>query len=514
MNIYPFLHFFVFLVYLYLIIVVLIKDPRSLLNRACAALFTCFAIWSFSYIIIHNLNASKDTVRLFDNIGSIGWVSFASFFLWFSLIVTEKGKILKTRIIYLFIFILPLILIYKQWTGFLIVDYIKQPWGWESVWPGSNWMYFYYIYYLSFMVIGLVLILNFKRKVKEPIKKKQASIIFVAMLISLVLGTVTDTILPGLNITSMPVMGDLITLIFAAGLTYALVKYKFMVITTATVAENIISTMADSLILLDREGNMVNVNKATLDLSGYGKSELERKPVAMLFIEKDSKNTLLDEATKKETIKNYEHILKTKTGDHIPVIFSSSIMMDKAGGMVGTVCIVKDITERKKMEQELEKLAHYDVLTGSYSRGYGFALLEQQIKTAKRKKTTILLLYLDLDNFKYINDTFGHDEGDKVLKETVELFKSTLREIDIICRMGGDEFLLIFPDNSLKEASLIRSRLQKNLSQLNKRIKKDYQIKFSMGFSEYLPDKPETLDELINIADQRMYEEKKINKEQ
>lgn len=94
-------------------------------------------------------------------------------------------------------------------------------------------------------------------------------------------------------------------------------------------------------------------------------------------------------------------------------------------------------------------------------------LLEQQIKIAKRKKTPVLLFYLDVDNFKCINDTFGHKEGDMVLKEGVKLFKSTLREIDIICRMGGDEFLLIFPDSSLKDAPLIKERLSKNLEKLN-----------------------------------------------
>ena len=402
MNIFSFLHFFAFLIYFSLIIIILIKGRKSWLNKSCTVLLACFALWSFSYIIIHNLNTSKDTVILFDNIGSIGWVSFASFFLWFSLIVTEKEKTLKTRIIYLFIFIPPLLLIYKQWTGFLIVDYIKQPWGWESVWPGSNWLYFYYIYYLSFMVIGLVLILDFRRKTKEPIRKKQAGIIFVAMLISLVLGTITDTILPGLNITSIPVMGDVTALIFAGGLTYALVKYKFMVKTTAMAADNIISTMADSLILLDREGNIASVNKAALGLSGYGKSELEGKPVEVLFTEKDFKKILLDEATNKETSKNYELIFKTKTGDHIPVILSSSTMTDRTGGIVGIVCIIKDISERKKMEEKLERLAHYDILTNCYSRGYGLALLEQQIKTAKRKKTPILLLYLDLDNLNIL----------------------------------------------------------------------------------------------------------------
>ncbi|MCK5767121.1 MAG: GGDEF domain-containing protein, partial [Candidatus Atribacteria bacterium] len=124
----------------------------------------------------------------------------------------------------------------------------------------------------------------------------------------------------------------------------------------------------------------------------------------------------------------------------------------------------------------------------------------------------LLLAFLDIDRFKSINDNFGHDEGDKVLKEVTKLFKSTLREIDIICRMGGDEFLLIFPENSLKKVALIRSRLEEKLLMLNKTIKKNYQVKFSMGFSEYLSDKPKTLDELINIADQRMYKEKNLNK--
>jgi diguanylate cyclase (GGDEF)-like protein len=170
---------------------------------------------------------------------------------------------------------------------------------------------------------------------------------------------------------------------------------------------------------------------------------------------------------------------------------------------------VSTVIERKKMEKELERLAHYDVLTGCCSRGYGLNLLEQQIKTAKRKKTPILLLYLDVDNFKYINDTFGHQEGDKVLKEAAKLFKSTLREVDIICRIGGDEFLLIFPENSLNDAPLIRERLNKNLEKLNQKLAKPYKIDLSIGLSCYNPSKPQPMDELIRIADEKMYEEKR-----
>jgi len=356
MNILQFLHFFVFLFYSYLLIFLLWKDPKSLLNRACAAFFACLALWSFAYIFIHNFNISKDTAILYDNISSIGWASFASFFLWFSLIFTEKEKILKTKIIYPLIFIPPLLFIYTQWAGLLTTDYIKRPWGWEAAWSDSILWYSYYLYYILFTVIGLYLILYFGRKTKEPIKKKQAGIIFVAAFITLILGALTDVILPGLDIYGIPFLGDVNTLSWAFGIVFAIAKYKLMVITPAAAADNIVSTIADSLILLDREGNIVNVNKATLYLSGYGKDELKGKSVEIFFREKDFKSTLLDKAIKGESIRNYEFSFKTKTGDNIPVIFSSSAMMDEAGNMAGIVCIVKDITERKQAEENVKNI--------------------------------------------------------------------------------------------------------------------------------------------------------------
>ncbi len=165
--------------------------------------------------------------------------------------------------------------------------------------------------------------------------------------------------------------------------------------------------------------------------------------------------------------------------------------------------------QRKQLEEEMEELAHFDTLTGSCNRGHGLALLGQQLKLARRKKYKILLAYTDIDDFKNINDIFGHGEGDQVLKEVAKLLKSTLREIDIVCRMGGDEFLLIFPDSSLKDLSIIKERLNKNLIKLNQTIKKSYKIGFSIGISCYDPDNPQSMDELIRIADNRMYEEKK-----
>lgn len=165
--------------------------------------------------------------------------------------------------------------------------------------------------------------------------------------------------------------------------------------------------------------------------------------------------------------------------------------------------------QRKQSEEKLEKSAHFDSLIGICNRGYCLELFDRHIKLAQRNKTLILLAYIDINNFKIINDTYGHKEGDEILKEVAKLFKITLREIDIICRVGGDEFLLIFPDSSLNDALSIRERLDNNLEKLNKTLNKPYKIGFSIGISCYNPDNPQSIDELIGIADENMYKEKK-----
>lgn len=270
----------------------------------------------------------------------------------------------------------------------------------------------------------------------------------------------------------------------------------------------------EALVYVDQKGDILNINPRFTELFGYTLEEIKGRNIndGMIHLPdkiKEGKN--LDKITFSKGYFNYETIRKKKDGTLFPVLISgSNIVID--GQLKGGIGSYIDITERKKMEEKLKKLAHFDILTGCCRRGYGLDLLEQQIKIAKRKKTPVLLFYLDVDNFKCINDTFGHKEGDMVLKEGVKLFKSTLREIDIICRMGGDEFLLIFPDSSLKDAPLIKERLSKNLEKLNQKLAKPYKIDFSIGLSYYNPSTPLSIEELIRIADENMYEDKSKKK--
>ena len=268
------------------------------------------------------------------------------------------------------------------------------------------------------------------------------------------------------------------------------------------------------LVYLDKNSNILNVNPRFTELFGYTLAEIKGRNIDSGIIHPSSKLEEGEKLTKKSLkgYLNFETIRKKKDGTLFPVSLSiSNIVID--GKLKGGIATYIDITERKKMEEELEKLAHFDTLTGCCNRGYGMGLLEQQIKLAHRKKYPLLLVYIDIDKFKYINDAFGHEEGDMVLKETVKLFNSTLREVDIICRIGGDEFLLIFPESSSNDAPLIRERLNTNLEKLNQKLVKPYKIDFSIGLSVYDPANPLSIEELIRIADENMYEEKKKKKE-
>jgi diguanylate cyclase (GGDEF)-like protein/PAS domain S-box-containing protein len=271
----------------------------------------------------------------------------------------------------------------------------------------------------------------------------------------------------------------------------------------------------EATVYLDKKGNILKINSKFTELFGYTLKEIKGTKIESGLIQPPDKIKESIELTQKAFKGDYisiETIRKKKDGTLFPVLLSASPLYIE-GKYQGVIGIYQDISERKKTEEKLEKLTRTDSLTGCYNRRYCLELLDRQMKLSRRSQSRLLLAFLDIDKFKTINDTFGHDEGDRVLKEAVGLFQSTLREVDIICRMGGDEFLLIFPDSSLQEASLIRNRLEEELLQLNREIKKDYNIQFSMGFSEYVPEKPKPLDELIAIADQRMYEEKKKNKE-
>jgi diguanylate cyclase (GGDEF)-like protein/PAS domain S-box-containing protein len=174
--------------------------------------------------------------------------------------------------------------------------------------------------------------------------------------------------------------------------------------------------------------------------------------------------------------------------------------------------VVEDITERKRMEAEIIALSVTDQLTGLYNRRGFMTIAEQQLRVAERTKKGILILYADIDGLKQINDKLGHKSGDEAIAETANVLKEVFRKVDIIARMGGDEFAVLAPEASLEHEDIIRNRLQDKLDTHNARAGRDYILSLSIGVLYHPPPPPNSLDELISRSDSLMYEQKRLKK--
>lgn len=176
--------------------------------------------------------------------------------------------------------------------------------------------------------------------------------------------------------------------------------------------------------------------------------------------------------------------------------------------------IIEDITERKQMEEMLHALTLTDELTGLYNRCGFLTLADQQFRIADRLKQQLCLIYADLDNMKWINDTLGHQEGDRALDDTANILRSTFRAADIVARIGGDEFVGLAIETVEKSSDLIMTRLLENLNAFNHQRQRPYKLSLSVGITQYDPEHPSSIEELLKKADNLMYEQKKAKQNQ
>jgi diguanylate cyclase (GGDEF)-like protein len=160
----------------------------------------------------------------------------------------------------------------------------------------------------------------------------------------------------------------------------------------------------------------------------------------------------------------------------------------------------------------LHTLSITDELTGLYNRRGFFSLAEEHLTIAKRAKKGLMLLYADLDNFKEINDTLGHDEGDRLIKEIAAILKSTYRTSDIIARIGGDEFVVFPVGTDDDHIDIITNRLHENIDNFNNRNNNTFKLGISIGIATYNPNSVQSIDELLAEADDLMYKHKKSKK--
>ena len=178
------------------------------------------------------------------------------------------------------------------------------------------------------------------------------------------------------------------------------------------------------------------------------------------------------------------------------------------------VGIAEDITEKKQLEGELHRLATTDVLTQSSNRRHFFECAQQAFESAREDGTPLAFLLLDIDDFKQVNDSYGHQEGDQVLQRIADSGKAVLRRGDQFGRIGGEEFAAVFPGCNAQVAEQIAERLQREIQRLSfSHGDHEYGVTVSQGLTA-LSDEDESLDSLFARADAAMYRAKRQGKNQ
>lgn len=284
----------------------------------------------------------------------------------------------------------------------------------------------------------------------------------------------------------------------------------------------------DLIYTLDSHSRFIFVNGRVESLLGYGRDELIGQHYSVIVHEDDieqAQYAFRERRIGERATNNFEVRLKNKQqgirhfeNRMIVAILSSQGIYAQDGDVaqqqfIGTSGVARDITERKRAEEVIAFQAFHDLLTGLPNRTLFLDRLELSITQANRRNQRLGVMFLDIDRFKLINDTYGHPEGDLLLKEFAQRVRQCLRSGDTLARQGGDEFTVLLPDiNSAEDVVTIAKKMLVELKRPFTVAERDFLATASIGIAVY-PEDGDTPEELIRNADIAMYQTKAQGKD-
>jgi diguanylate cyclase (GGDEF)-like protein/PAS domain S-box-containing protein len=276
---------------------------------------------------------------------------------------------------------------------------------------------------------------------------------------------------------------------------------------------SLMETMVDSIYFKDRQCRLVRVNrKMALDLGRADPAELIGRTDIELFGREFGEMTMLDDTRIMETdepIIGLTESRQLESGQVNWTLTTKTPLHDQAGTVVGLLGITREINELKRAEMALEHLATHDTLTGLPNRYLMFDRLNQLLVRAARYELSFAILFIDLDGFKRINDSRGHDVGDLVLRGVAERLTRNLRAADTVARIGGDEFVVLL--ESLRagpDAIALADKIRSAVGMPFALPGGDAAVTVSIGIGQY-PDDGRDAEELLKAADVAMYRAKR-----
>ncbi len=267
---------------------------------------------------------------------------------------------------------------------------------------------------------------------------------------------------------------------------------------------------SDGILITDSQSNIISVNRAFTKTTGYDSDEVLGKNPRILSSGRQNQafynamwQTIATDGYWQGEIWN-----RRKSGETYPEWLSISAVRNSNNIVTNYVAAFSDISTLKEHQHEIEHLAHHDTLTGLPNRLLLSARLDHSLQKAKRENSAIGILFLDLDNFKKINDTLGHAIGDEVLKQITNRWNSCIREEDTLARLGGDEFLIVLEDiNHGSDVAMLATNILTSLSSPLEVEGHKLMVSSSIGICIFPQDGNDLLS-LVKNADAAMYKAK------
>jgi diguanylate cyclase (GGDEF)-like protein/PAS domain S-box-containing protein len=274
---------------------------------------------------------------------------------------------------------------------------------------------------------------------------------------------------------------------------------------------NVFSHIKQAMIITTTKGVIININEAFTKLTGYAQDEIIGKNSNILQSgrhDKEFYQCMWDKISQTHEWRG-EVWNKKKNGDLYFQALSISAMVDSDGQVTHYIGLLSDVTEKKRYVDQLKKNAYFDKLTTLSNRVLLEERIDMMISKCQLQSTLNALAFVDLDGFKLVNDTYGHDAGDFVLQQISKRMQQLVKKRDTISRLGGDEFVLLLTDISSYEKS--KEIVERLIVSISKPISyKDHllQVTVSVGISFYPDKEPIDRDEFIRRADKAMYKAK------
>ena len=279
-------------------------------------------------------------------------------------------------------------------------------------------------------------------------------------------------------------------------------------------ASQVFENASDGIVVTDVEGVIQFANPAFLQSTGYSLEEVLGMTMRILKSDKHENDyyqkmwsSLKENGQWKGEIWN-----KRKSGEVYPEWLVVNAIKNDLGQVTLYSGIYRDLSERMKYEEQIKYQAYHDGLTGLPNRRAFYEKMHECILMAKRYQHIVAIMFVDLDGFKSVNDNFGHDIGDLLLKETGKRLQECVRETDIVARMGGDEFTLILPEIvANRDANQVAKQIKRVLSETFELNGHSITISSSIGISIF-PDDGDDEEVLVKKADGAMYKAKQAGK--